>query len=362
MPRSNRLTHYGWPISHFSAKTRSYLNFKGIDFNDRYPDGLRLLFVIERAVGRIVMPTVRLPNGQWLQDSSAIIDEMESRHPTPAIHPKGPSQRLASYLLEYFSDEWMNLVSLHSRWDTPGNARRAKYDFAHYAFPWLPIRVAQRFTQSMVDQMLAYQPATGVTDATRPGIDAMLVRLLDAMEQQLGTTDYLLGARPALGDFALYGPLSSHIAYEPDSKHLITERPAVGAWIERLARGATASGEFLLGDQVPEALDPVFRMIFKDQMPWLRTVVTAIDRYVEEHPDALRVPRALGEAPFEVCGYRGERKIVTFTQWKGQRVRAAYEEAAGRADSWFARFGEPARLLPEIRHPLTRKDFKEVLG
>ncbi len=92
------------------------------------------------------------------------------------------------------------------------------------------------------------------------------------------------------------------------------------------------------------------------------TVVTAIDRYVEEHPDTLRVPRALGEAPFEVCGHRGERKIVTFTQWKGQRVRAAYEEAAGRADSWFARFGEPARLIPEIRHPLTRKDFKEVLG
>lgn len=361
MPRSNRLTHYGWPISHFSAKTRSYLNFKGIDFDDRYPNGFRLLFVIQRAVGRIVMPTVRMPNGEWLQDSSTIIDEIESCHPDPVLHPEGPSQRLASYLLEYFADEWMNLVSLHSRWDTPGNARRAKYDFAHYAFPWLPSWFAQRFTQSMVDQMLSYQPATGVTDATRPGIDAILVTLLDAMEQQLGTTDCLFGARPTLGDFALYGPLSSHTAHEPDSKHAIAERPAVGAWIERLARGASASGEFLPNDQVPETLDPIFRMIFNDQMPWLRTVVASIDRYVEEHPDALRVPRALGEAPFEVCGYPGERKIVTFTQWKSQRVRGAYEGAAGGADAWLGRFGEPTELIPEIRHPLTRKDFKEVL-
>ena len=361
MPRSNRLTHYGWPISHFSAKTRSYLTFKDVDFDDRYPNGFRMLFVIQRAVGRIVMPTVRLPNGQWLQDSSAIIDELEARHPAPAIHPEGASQRLASYLLEYFADEWMQLTSLHSRWDTPGNARRAEYDIAHYAFPWLPLWIARRFTQSMVDQMLAYQPATGVTDATRPGIDTMLVTLLDAMEQQLAATDYLLGGRPALGDFALYGALSSHVAYEPDSKYLIAERPAVGAWLERLSRGAEDIGEFLPDDHVPEALDPVFRMIFGDQMPWLRTVVTAIDRHVEEHPDALRVPRALGTAPFDVCGHRGERKIVTFTQWKGQRVRGAYEAAAGRADPWLARFGEPAALIPAIRHPLTRKDFKEVL-
>jgi glutathione S-transferase len=361
VPRSNRLTHYGWPISHFSAKTRSYLTFKGVEFDDCYPTGLRLLFVIQRAVGRVVMPTVRMPNGQWLQDSSAIIDELEARHPTPPIHPKGASQRLASYLLEYFADEWMQLTSLHSRWDTPGNARRAKYDFAHYAFPWLPVWIAQRFTQPMAEQMLGYQPATGVTDATRPGIDAMLLTLLDAMEQQLGATNYLLGARPALGDFSLYGPLSTHTAHEPDSKHLIAERPAVGAWLERLSRGVAATREFLPDDHVPEALDPVFRMIFEDQMPWLRTMVTAIDRYVDQHPDALRVPRALGVAPFEVCGHRGERKIVTFTQWKGQRVRGTYEAAAERADPWLARFGEPAALIPEIRHRLTRKDFKEVL-
>jgi glutathione S-transferase len=362
MSRPRRLAHYGWPISHFSGKTRSYLNYKGIDFDDECPNGFRLLLVVQRIVGRVVMPTVRLPDGRWLQDSSTIIDELEARHPTPTIHSSGPSQRLASYLLEYFADEWMNLVSLHSRWDTPGNARRAKYDFAHYAFPWFPNKVGQLFTQSMVDQMLAYQPANGVTDATRPGIDTVLLTLLDAMEEQLGVTDYLLGARPALADFALYGPLSSHIAYEPDSKHLIAERPAVGAWIERLSLGAAASAEFLEGDQVPETLDPVFTMIFRDQMPWLRTVVAAIDRYVEERPDATRVPRALGVAPFEICGHRDERKLVTFTQWKGQRVRTAYEDAAGRADAWLGRFGEPGTLIPEIRHPFKREGFKEVLA
>ena len=34
MSRPRRLAHYGWPISHFSGKTRSYLNYKGIDFDE----------------------------------------------------------------------------------------------------------------------------------------------------------------------------------------------------------------------------------------------------------------------------------------------------------------------------------------
>ncbi len=75
------LRHHGWPVSPYSAKTRSTLRFKGIDIEDDIPTARQLRTRIQRAVGRMVMPTVELPDGTWLQDSSDIIDELEAGEP-----------------------------------------------------------------------------------------------------------------------------------------------------------------------------------------------------------------------------------------------------------------------------------------
>ena len=77
---------------------------------------------------------------------------------------------------------------------------------------------------------------------------------------------------------------------------------------------------------------------------------------------AKRVPRALGKAPFQVAGYEGERKLITFVQWKAQRARRAYEAAGGKADEWLSRFGEASEVIPKISNPFVRRDFKCVLA
>ena len=37
-------------VSQLSSKTRNHLTFKGVDFEDRYPKGFRLSFVIQRTL------------------------------------------------------------------------------------------------------------------------------------------------------------------------------------------------------------------------------------------------------------------------------------------------------------------------
>ena len=90
----NKIKHYGWKVSPYSAKTRSYLQHIGVDFDDIEPSAFYLYRRIRPAVGRIIMPTVELTNGSWLQDSSVIVDYFENTPSTPSVQPKGSVQRL----------------------------------------------------------------------------------------------------------------------------------------------------------------------------------------------------------------------------------------------------------------------------
>ena len=71
------------------------------------------------------MPTVQLPDGTWLQDSSRILDHFGAQPGFPPLMPPGPTQRLASTLLEVFDDEWLPMAALHYRWSLPENHRFA---------------------------------------------------------------------------------------------------------------------------------------------------------------------------------------------------------------------------------------------
>lgn len=351
----------GWLVSPYSAKVRSYLRYKQVDFEDRTPSARRLYMEVGKAVGRVVMPTVELADGTWLQDSSDIIDHFEARDPERAVVPDDGPVAVASALLELFGDEWLPMSALHYRWHTASNRDFALSEFARDGFPRVPGFVSRRLIRPMSRRMAGYLPALGVTSETIPGVETMTLRTIAALDHTLSEHPYLLGGRPSLGDFAIYGPLWAHLYRDPGSRALFDRAPAVVAWMDRLRAGATPDGPFL--DEVPATMDPIFEAIIDEQLAWVRTLVEAIDTYCAQHPEASRVPRSLGTAPFEIGGIAGERKLATFVQWKAQRSRGAYEAAEGRADEWLRRFSEraPAEVIPAIQNPFERVDFKERL-
>ena len=362
-----RYRHYGWLVSPYSAKTRAYLTYKGIPFDDIEPSGARLYGVIRRAVGRSVMPTVLTPEGAWLQDSSDIIDTLERRHPEPSVIPPGPRQRVASLLLELHADEWLPIVAMHTRWNRPENARFAVDEFARSGFPRLPRALGRRLIRPIAGKMRSYLPPLGVTDATASGIERHLALLVSALERQLADHPYLLGGRPCIGDFALFGPLWAHVYRDPGSTDMFSEAPAVRAWMQRLrARAPARGGEFLSDDQVPEALDPLFRQLFAEQFEFVLQLADAIDRYCDAHPDAARVPRSLGAHDFTIGGAQGTRKLITFSWWMAQRPLDVYHslEAGARAsvDEWLERVGGREAMQRPVRNRFVREDFKMKLA
>lgn len=355
------IRHHGWMVSPYSAKTRSYLRYVGLDFEDLAPSAWALRFRIQEAVGRAIMPTVELPDGRWLQDSSDIIDHFEREPQTASVHPDDPVGAFGSALLEVFADEWLPMSALHYRWSLPDNARFAIDEFAACGLPWVPRLLARRLVRPVADRMAGYREVLGVNPATIPGVEDMTATTIAALQATLTDRPFLLGGRPCVGDFALYGPLWAHLYRDPASRFLFDDAPAVVDWMSRLTEGARATGAFEA--TIPAALDPLIQGIIDDQLAWNRTLSVAIDAWCDAHPDAHRVPRALGHADFTVAGQRGRRKLITFVQYKAQRTRSAYSVAPRRCDAWLARFSALSgeALVPPIAHPMERVGFRTLL-
>ena len=86
--------------------------------------------VIVPRTGLAMIPVVVTPEGETWQDSSDILDRLERRFPTPALYPTTPVQRLASYVIELYADEFLIIPGLHYRWSFPESETKARADFA----------------------------------------------------------------------------------------------------------------------------------------------------------------------------------------------------------------------------------------
>ena len=45
---------------------------------------------------------------------------------------------LRAFLRMVFADEWMPIITMHTRWDLPRNRAVASKEFGRCTFPWLP--------------------------------------------------------------------------------------------------------------------------------------------------------------------------------------------------------------------------------
>src|SRR3990172_4456353 len=79
-------------VSYFSGKLEAYLRYKQIPYERVEVSWGALMRRILPRTGLAKVPVVETPDGQWLQDTTPILDWMEARHPEPAILPADPCQ------------------------------------------------------------------------------------------------------------------------------------------------------------------------------------------------------------------------------------------------------------------------------
>ena len=362
---SESYTLYGWECSPYTCKVRSFLRYKQIPFQDIHPSFWTMRQVVEKRIGFFVMPVVLTANNELVQDSSDIIDHIEHQHTQHSIIPTGWTQQLAALLLELHADEWIPMLHLHTRWNNPVNKSFIISDFAQNAFPYLPKFIAQRLIKPKAKQMQSYLPILGITPSMIPALEAWGNEMLDALEIHFTEYDYLLGGKPCIGDFAFYGPLYAHLWRDPGSRSMISSRPHIESWLQRMKNPPQDyTGSFVPDDQIPTTLDPIFKRIFQDQFPVLQHTVEVVQAWIKKNPKATKLPRKIGKVKFSLGDTQGERTLTTFPHWMLQRSLFLYQQldVSQRIlpDQFLTRVGGLDAMSLVIAHPLTRRNYRVV--
>jgi glutathione S-transferase len=176
--------------SPYCAKVRKLLEYKGVEYETIEVDYLERKELLI-ASGQIMVPALKLENGETIVDSDRIAMRLEELFPEPTIFP--PGQRglhiaLARYIDTTVEDEIF-------RASVPDELAHFRRQGGDREAMWRLIR-DRKYGAGFVDRMIAEH-------------DANLRRVAAALapfEEQLGAGAYLTG-RIGLADFSLYGQL-----------------------------------------------------------------------------------------------------------------------------------------------------------
>jgi glutathione S-transferase len=245
------MTVYLADMSYFSGKMEAYLRYKEIPYERRLATSKTMRGEVLRATGLMKVPVIRLPDGQWLKDTTPMIDWFESQFPDPPVIPKEPVLRFVSKLIEDYADEWCWRAALYWRWRPVATRRLLMRRIGEEVLPDFPMPAWLSGWYYGRRQIATYLSGDGLSAETEPVIKQHYLDLLDAMSLILEDQPFLLGSHPTLVDIGLFGPMFRHYAQDPAPSVVMERRaPAVYAWVGRLwnARAHRLSGEPVLSD------------------------------------------------------------------------------------------------------------------
>lgn len=351
---------YGGDHSLFTGKARAYMRYKDLSWEERSATRDVYLNIILPKIGAPIIPVLETSDGEYVQDTTDIIDFLEARHPGASVYPVTPLQRLVALLLELYADEWLIIPAMHYRWSVIDQQR----DFIMSEFGKLSAPQASHEEQIAIGERTSRAfsgmlPALGITAETIPGIEAAYLEFLDQLNQHFAHFDFLLGSRPSIGDFGFMGPLYAHLGRDPVPRALMQQRaPHVYAWVERMNNPQPLSGEFLADDTIPATLLPILATQCKDQLPDVLDAIAHNSAWLEANPGG-SIPRFLGIHRFTSGFAVGERCISSYSQWLFQRAWLHYQSLGreGRlaADRLLDSVGGRAALHADIPRWVARK-------
>lgn len=355
----------GTEASQFSGKARSFLRWKGVDFAEQTATPEVYRDIIEPRIGYSVIPILLTPDGQAIQDTAEIIDHIERAEPGVPVYPAGPVQKLASLLLELYADEWLVIPAMHYRWNY--NEAWIIEEFGRTAAPSAPrdeqVRIGQVIAKPVKDSL----HRVGVSEETISGIEAHYEGFLADYSAHLRKMPFVLGDRPSLGDFALFGPLYGPLYRDPASGERMRRlAPVVAEWVERMLTVKAGPEELLPNDEVPPTLLPLLKRQMTEQLPVLMDSVAVLKEWAMAQPRGARIKRSLGTHEFTIGGRRGERNVISFSLSRLQRVQDHYRTLTGgdreRSDRFLEAVG--GRGLTHLQLPvrLDRRDYRLVIA
>ncbi|MFO1398102.1 MAG: glutathione S-transferase family protein [Burkholderiales bacterium] len=342
----------GAQCSRYSARVRSYLIKKDIAYVERVPTAWTYAVTCKRRFGDHTMPVLIMPDGEWIADSTIILDRLEVANPDDSIEPPDPVHAFFAALADAWASEFWHPVDLGTRW------------FGRTQYPWwyeelgegflcgfpkpLKNALAGKFATMIQDHL----PRIGTTTESAPLIWRWARQMMDALDIHFAQHPYLLGNRATRFDFGLICPFYGHIARDPWSRdEYMMPRPRLHAWVWRMQRPYLTPQPPAwpaIGTPLPATLQPIVRSVFDEFVPWVEGTLAELRRVEPRAVKGKRIARFFGNVSYPYAGATHARTALPFALWMVQRsldrLAAMSAADAQRVRQWVMDSGG-ARLL-----------------
>ena len=222
-------------------KVRAILDYKRVQYERVVPLGSTMVSLRRRGkTGKV--PAVEI-DGELIVDSTDIAYALDDRFPDPPLLPTDARERGLCHALEDWADESLYFIGLYYRWFEAEGRKAIPAAFGKSVSG----RILYRYYLRM---MLAQIRGQGTLRKTPEHVRRDLERHLDAIEGMLAARPYLLGDRPYLCDFALWGQLN-YLNRTPVGGQAIRPRQAIGSYIVRMSPEAGGQERLSASASVP---------------------------------------------------------------------------------------------------------------
>jgi glutathione S-transferase len=268
---------FGSELSPYSVKVRSYFRYKALP-HEWIPRSPAVQAEFQKYAKLPLVPLVVTPEGEGVQDSTPILERLEASRREPSVVPDDPALAFLSALLEEYGDEWGNKWMFHYRWRYQPDAWSTAERIAQQMTGAQGTLAVAQARAAVAERMMGRLGFVGSNDRTQPTIEASFKRALALLEAHLQTRPYVLGGRPAMADFGLWGQFYEAATDPTPGAIMRASSPKVMEWVQRMV-SPKAEGPFETWSALASTLMP----LLKDEvaalfLPWTIANAAAIER------------------------------------------------------------------------------------
>ncbi len=263
--------------SPYSQKLLAYLHYKEIPYKRVEANLDGHMEEIPKLVGQVIVPVMIAPDKQVLQDTTPIMEHFEQSYSHKRAIPDHERLAFIMWLIEEFADEYLPRVIMHTRWNNDLNRSAISHRIAR-GLSFAKVETAQQLAPMVLQRQSGIgQYLDIIRETQQKSIDQQILDLLAILEEHFESHQFILGDRPSLADFALYGPLRAHIFNDPASSETMEVYGSHTCnWLDTIAnfgdtRGCVGQTEFgawmSLNQDLPPSLQKLLVFISKTYLP-----------------------------------------------------------------------------------------------